>query len=101
MDPLFPVGNGDGNDCSLHVQIRSLRRGLHDVLGPRAGALWLFSPLESGSQVAVVHSQGRSEGGPAVVSSWLRSILQSETDPCQYMGIMAAPCHNSSIQPCP
>ena len=30
-------------------QIRSLRRGLHDVLGARAGALWLFSPLEPGS----------------------------------------------------
>ena len=30
-------------------QVRSLRRGLHDVLGSRAGALWLFSPLEFGA----------------------------------------------------
>lgn len=30
-------------------QVRSLRRGLHDVLGSRTGALWLFSPLEQGT----------------------------------------------------
>jgi len=33
-------------DVGVREQVRSLRRGLHDVLGPRTGALWLFSPLE-------------------------------------------------------
>eukprot|EP00434_Breviolum_minutum_P038047 symbB.v1.2.033741.t1/scaffold4235.1/size42661/1 len=33
-------------DTGVREQVRSLRRGLHDVLGSRTGALWLFSPLE-------------------------------------------------------
>jgi len=33
-------------DVGIHEQVKALRRGLHDVLGPRAGALWLFSPAE-------------------------------------------------------
>lgn len=33
-------------ETGVREQVRSLRRGLHDVLGSRAGALWLFSPLE-------------------------------------------------------
>ncbi|CAE8672651.1 unnamed protein product, partial [Polarella glacialis] len=33
-------------ETGVREQIRALRRGIHDVLGQRAGALWLFSPLE-------------------------------------------------------
>lgn len=36
-------------DQHFTCQVRSLRRGLHDVLGSRTGALWLFSPLEQGT----------------------------------------------------
>jgi hypothetical protein len=33
-------------DTGIHQQVQAFRRGLHDVLGARGGALWLFTPLE-------------------------------------------------------
>eukprot|EP00438_Fugacium_kawagutii_P027847 Skav201820 [mRNA] locus=scaffold1071:360201:361737:- [translate_table: standard] len=63
LDDFVEAATSFWLDTGVREQIRSLRRGLHDVLGPCAGALWLFSPDEPGSQAMPSAVEHRSSPG--------------------------------------